>query len=115
MLIQKYGIEGLLIADKDDFEGEVACLAILPNDNNPNQSILRVKEKGVEKTSTVRLFDHLHIEIEAQMVEFRRSINLYYRGSLNINTLTGEGVSAVEQAMDLDSAVKSSKKKKGRK
>jgi len=35
------------------------------------------------------LFDHLNIEIKAETVEFRRSINLHFRGHLNINAMKG--------------------------
>lgn len=45
------------------------------------------------KTETVKivLFDHLKIEIKAETIEFRRSINLHFRGSLNMNTMKAPG------------------------
>jgi hypothetical protein len=112
------------VPDKAGTPGDVICTAILPSAGQPNQSVIKIIENGHEKTTTVNLFDHLRIEIQAQMIEFRRSIDLHFRGCLDVNTLTGEGVKGSNfklhnakgktgqekaETLDLNSAVKSSK------
>lgn len=84
VLIQKYGIENLISTDNNP--GAVTCSNIT-TDVTKEQATLTVTENGVTSERKVTLFDHLSIEIKAEMIEFRRSINLHYRASLNINTM----------------------------
>ena len=84
VLIQKYGIEGLLI--EDNAEGPVTCSKITA-DVPKEEAHLTVTADGKTSVRRVTLFDHLTVEVKAALVEFRRSINLHYRASLNINTM----------------------------
>uniref|UniRef100_A0A7S3CNJ9 RNB domain-containing protein n=1 Tax=Strombidium rassoulzadegani TaxID=1082188 RepID=A0A7S3CNJ9_9SPIT len=106
VLIQRYGIEGLLVEDNEK------CKKIEVDVQNEEAQLTLVDQ--TDKKTKVELFDHLQIEIRAQMVEFRRSINLHFLQTLNLNTMkrSEEAKSSVEaKAADLSSAIKSKSKK----
>ena len=67
---------------------------------------------GQDAPTRVTLFDHLKIEIKAEMIEFRRSINMHFRGHLNINTMAAVPKSSEPQSLDLNVALKKKSKKK---
>lgn len=48
------------------------------------------------------------------MIEFRRSINLHFRGCLNINTLTGKGIVAAAKEAPKDNLAQAIKAKKSK-
>ena len=60
MMVQKYGIEGLLVVSS----GNVVC--------QPE------KETAVVIGKTIKVFDRVKVQIVAQMVEFRRTVSLVY-------------------------------------
>jgi len=60
VMVQKYGIEGLLVVD-----GTVQC--------NPEKETALVDGK-----ITIKVFDRVMVNIVAQMVEFRRSVSLVF-------------------------------------
>lgn len=70
----------------DTSDGPIICTKVTTDPAN-EAATLTVTENGSTFDKKVNLFDHLTIEIKAEMVEFRRSINLNYRGYLNINTM----------------------------
>lgn len=110
VLIQKFGIENLISTDNNP--GPVTCSKVI-TDVPKEQATLTVTENGVTADRKVSLFDHLTIEITAEMIEFRRSINLHYRGSLNINTMK-VGKKSIQSNIsneNLNQAVKSKKKR----
>ena len=116
VLIQKYGIEGLIVPDKVQSDSHAICSQIM-YDVNSEQSSLYITENGKDSTVKVHLFDHISIEIKAEMIEFRRSINLHFRGCLNANSLSGKGIikEKAEDNLDLNQAIKSKgKKSKGK-
>lgn len=115
VLIQKYGIEGLLI--EDNAEGPVTCSKITADVPN-EEAQLTVTTDGKTSLRKVTLFDHLTVEVKAELVEFRRSLNLHYRACLNVNTMAaGTPAKAAQTDGDLDftGAVKSKKKGSKRK
>jgi len=59
VMVQKYGIEGLLV-----IEGTVKCMP--------------EKETAVINGKEVKVFDRVKVLIKAEMVEFRRSVSLVY-------------------------------------
>ena len=67
--VQKYGIEGLIVEDDQ-------CLKITCDND---KAVLTLPNEQVE----VKLFDHIEVEIVAKMVEFRRSVNLHFRGKID--------------------------------
>ena len=103
----------------DTAEGPITCSKIATDPANET-AILTVTENGSTSDQKINLFDHLTIEIQAEMIEFRRSINLNYRGYLNINTMnpgdnkTGEK-SKKDEVLDMNQAIKGSKGKQGKK
>jgi hypothetical protein len=109
VLIQKYGIEGLLVEESKPDGGKMVCNKIVP-DAAREEATLTIM--GQDSPIKVTLFDHLSIEIKAEMVEFRRSINMHFRGSLNINTMAAAPKSTEPQSLDLSAAVKKKSKKK---
>jgi exoribonuclease R len=60
VMVQKYGIEGLLVVNS----GSVVC--------QPE------KETAVVNKKTIKVFDRVKVQIVAQMVEFRRTVSLVY-------------------------------------
>ena len=74
--IAKYGIENLLVEDAEDKKG-YKCTRITPDNDEAKVTVV---ENGKSTEYTVRMFDHVRVEIDAQMVEYRRSINLRFRG-----------------------------------
>ena len=118
VLIQKFGIENLISVDTA--EGPITCSKITTDPSNET-AILIVTENGSTLDKKINLFDHLTIEIKAEMVEFRRSINLNYRGYLNVNTMnpnnnkSGEKSKKKDEVLDLNEAIRGSKSKKGKK
>lgn len=101
VLIQKYGIEGLLVED--------SLVQKIVTETQKEQADLFLKDGSSVK---ITLFDHLNILIEAKMIEFRRSINLHFLSSLNINTMKGTGIKkmAKEKSENLSQAIKKKKK-----
>lgn len=61
VMVQKYGLEGLLVVD-----GALAC--------KPET------ESAEVCGNTVKVFDRVKVKIVAQMVEFRRTVSLVYDG-----------------------------------
>jgi len=59
-MVQKYGIEGLLVVSS----GNVVC--------QPE------KETAVVNGKIIKVFDRVKVQIVAQMVEFRRTVSLVY-------------------------------------
>ena len=109
----------------DTSDGPITCSKVTTDPANES-AILTVTENGSTFDKKISLFDHLTIEIKAEMIEFRRSINLNYRGYLNINTMdpskagAGKGQQSKKKDNDmlnLNEAVKSAgtkSKNKGR-
>lgn len=62
VLIQKYGIEGLIVPDKNELSDHPTCSKIF-SEANSDEAKLVVKDQGREQTVVVKLFDHLKIEI----------------------------------------------------
>lgn len=94
VLIQKYGIEGLLVEEnQNDHQntGKTFCSKILTDVQNEEAELLVTSAGAKTENVKVVLFDHLNIEIKAETIEFRRSINLHFRGCLNINTMKAPG------------------------
>jgi len=92
VLIQKYGIEGLIVPDKVQSKDHSICTNIVFEAGSEEAHLNVIDSAGKETTVKVRQFDHLSVEINAEMIEFRRSINLHFRGCLNANSLSGEGI-----------------------
>lgn len=61
VMVQKYGIEGLLVSEK------------LPIQCYPE------KEQAVIGDRQISVFQRVTVEIVAEMVEFRRSVSLIYQ------------------------------------
>ena len=108
VLIQKYGIEGLIVPDAEQSKDHIVCTAIA-SESGKEEAMLKVVDNGVEEHLKVRLFDHLKIEIKAEIIEFRRSINLHFRGSLNVNAMSASP-KAKDEDLDLAQAKRSKKK-----
>ena len=67
VMVQKYGIEGLLTIDKT--EAIIQC--------NPEQELAKVISKSDgQELKTLKVFDGVKVEIRAAMIEFRRTIEL---------------------------------------
>jgi len=97
VLIQKYGIEGLLVEDSPSSlanqGGKTLCTKIAADVQKEEAQLQVTTPDAKSETVRIILFDHLLIQIQAEMIEFRRSINLHFRGCLNINTMKGSGKS----------------------
>ena len=109
VLIQKYGIEGLLV-EETQAQGDKAVCSKITTDVAKEDAQLTII--GQEAPTRVTLFDHLQIEIKAEMIEFRRSINMHFRGNLGINTMAAAKKSSEPQSLDLNVALKKKSKKK---
>ena len=59
VMVQKYGIEGLLVT-----EGTLKCMP--------------EKETALINDKEVKVFDRVRVLIKAEMVEFRRSVSLVF-------------------------------------
>ena len=103
VLIQKYGIEGLLV-EESKAEGQKTVCSKITTDVAKEEAQLTIL--GQDVPTKVSLFDHLSIEIKAEMIEFRRSINMHFRGNLNINTMAVAPKTSEPQALDLNVALK---------
>ena len=76
-MVEKYGIEGLLVLN-DARPGQA--------EESKDQLQLQARPEKDEATITagkhavvVRTFDRVNVQIKAEMVEFRRTVNLVYR------------------------------------
>jgi len=65
--VEKFGIEGLLVVE-DNLRVDVTPEA--------DEAVLSRSNKVVRR---VKVFDRLNVQIRAEMVEFRRSVNLVFR------------------------------------
>jgi len=83
--IQKYGIEGLVSEDPAAAKsnGESRCTKIVPDVEQERAELQMQQPNGRSGPITVSLFDHLKIQVKAEIVEFRRSLNLHCRGKLS--------------------------------
>ena len=63
-MVEKYGIEGLLVLENG-----------LKLDARPEKDEATIL--GLDKV-VVKTFDRINVQIRAEMVEFRRSVNLVY-------------------------------------
>ena len=96
--------------DSVESKDHIVCTALF-SEAGKEEALLKVAENGIESQIKVKLFDHLQIEIKAEIIEFRRSINLHFRGCLNINSMSGAGMAKPkEEDLDLAQAKKSKKK-----
>ena len=86
--IQKYGVEGLICEDKDgdaeQNDGAVPkCSKLVANPDQENAELwVRRSGSTEEEVVKVQLFDHMRVQIIAQIVEFRRSLSLHFRGKI---------------------------------
>lgn len=60
VMVQKYGLEGLLVTS-----GQVSCV--------PEKEIATINGKQI------KVFDRVKVMIKAEMVEFRRSVSLVHQ------------------------------------
>ena len=85
VIIEKYGIEGLVCEDNQDGEAgnsDVLCTKILPNVEEESAELRFLRPGSEEATIKLQLFDHLKIQVKAEIVEFRRSLSLHFRGKI---------------------------------
>ena len=79
--IQKYGVEGLLCegGGEKDASNSVEVKKIISDAATESAEIvLGNAKKGVDEVVKVQLFDHMRIQIVANIVEFRRSLSLHF-------------------------------------
>lgn len=83
MQILKYGIEGLIVPDGHAAkvkQGYFTCDSIT-TDTQKETAVFKIADHQKKKQSevSIQLFDRIQIEIVAEMIEFRRSINIHFR------------------------------------
>jgi hypothetical protein len=77
VMVEKYGIEGLLVVNNQQEESKQQSYAL---ETKPEKDEAILRSPG-GKSLTVKTFDRVRVEIQAQMVEYRRTVNLVFKPS----------------------------------
>jgi hypothetical protein len=77
VMVEKYGIEGLLVVNNQQEESKQQSYAL---ETKPEKDEAILRSPG-GKSLTVKTFDRVRVEIQAQMVEYRRTVNLVIKPS----------------------------------
>jgi len=72
-MVEKYGIEGLLVLNDSTSEESKESFKLLARPEKDEATILIAKRSIIFKT-----FDRINVQIKAEMVEFRRAVNLVF-------------------------------------
>ena len=70
-MVQKYGLEGLLVVD-DAVKKQVTVEMNVEKE----EAYIIDQRKAKETRKVVKVFDNLDVEIRAEMVEYRRTVSL---------------------------------------
>ena len=72
-MVEKYGIEGLLVLNDTTSEESKEQFQLQARPEKDEATILTAKRSIFVKT-----FDRVNVQIKAEMVEFRRAVNLVF-------------------------------------
>lgn len=76
VMVEKYGIEGLLVLNDTDPRTEESKSGRLELEARPEKEEATIT--AGKKSIVIRTFDRINVQIKAQMVEFRRTVNLVF-------------------------------------
>jgi exoribonuclease R len=73
VMVEKYGIEGLLVLNDTTSEESKEQFQLQARPEKDEATILTAK-----RSIFVKIFDRVNVQIKAEMVEFRRAVNLVF-------------------------------------